>query len=149
KLLGDHQPGRAWQRRAADAAAAYWDEADRRAVPRTDRSLPTYAQVVGAVNRHASAADAVVAAAGGLPGEINAGWRSKGVATFDCEYGFSCMGYELSGGWGAAMAMSKRAPADLTIVFAGDGSYLMLNSDLYSSVLSGHKMVVVLCDNGG
>jgi 3D-(3,5/4)-trihydroxycyclohexane-1,2-dione acylhydrolase (decyclizing) len=70
--------------------------------------------------------------------------------TFDCEYGFSCMGYELSGGWGAAMARSQISPDDGdTIVFVGDGSYLMLNSDLYSSVLSGHKMIVVVCDNGG
>ena len=69
--------------------------------------------------------------------------------TFDCEYGFSCMGYELSGGWGAAMARSRVAPDGDTIVFVGDGSYLMLNSDLHSSVLSGHKMIVVLCDNGG
>ena len=70
------------------------------------------------------------------------------MATFDCEYGFSCMGYEISGGWGAAMARS-RAPDGEMIVFVGDGSYLMLNCDLYSSVLSGHKMIVVLCDNGG
>ena len=59
------------------------------------------------------------------------------------------MGYELSGGWGAAMARSASAPEGRTIVFVGDGSYLMMNSDLYSSVLSGHPMVVIVCDNGG
>ena len=59
------------------------------------------------------------------------------------------MGYEISGGWGAAMARSQLAPDGETFVFVGDGSYLMMNSDLYSSVLSGHKMIVILCDNGG
>jgi 3D-(3,5/4)-trihydroxycyclohexane-1,2-dione acylhydrolase (decyclizing) len=53
------------------------------------------------------------------------------------------MGYEISGGWGAAMAGRD------VVTFVGDGSYLMMNSDLYSSVLSGHKMIVVVCDNGG
>jgi 3D-(3,5/4)-trihydroxycyclohexane-1,2-dione acylhydrolase (decyclizing) len=59
------------------------------------------------------------------------------------------MGYEISGGWGAAMARAQTAPAGRVVVFVGDGAYLMMNSDLYSSVLSGHPMVVVVCDNGG
>jgi 3D-(3,5/4)-trihydroxycyclohexane-1,2-dione acylhydrolase (decyclizing) len=59
------------------------------------------------------------------------------------------MGYEISGGWGAAMARRELAPAGDVISFVGDGSYLMMNSDLYSSVLSGHKLIVVVCDNGG
>ena len=61
------------------------------------------------------------------------------------EYGYSCMGYEISGAWGAKMAMPDRE----VIVFVGDGSYMMMNSDLYSSVLSGHKLIVIVCDNGG
>ena len=72
-------------------------------------------------------------------------WLAKATSSFDCEYGFSCMGYEISGAWGAAMA--RRSGQMWALV--GDGSYLMLNSDLYSSVLSGHKMIVVVCDNGG
>ena len=107
--------------------------------------VPSYAQVIGAVHRAATDHDYVLTAAGGLPGELNVNWLSKGVATFDCEYGFSCMGYELSGAWGAAMA---RAGGEV-FTLAGDGSYLMMNSDLYSSVLSGHKMIAVVCDNGG
>ena len=55
------------------------------------------------------------------------------------------MGYEISGGWGAKMALPDRE----VIVFVGDGSYLMMNSDLYSSVLTGHKLIVIVCDNGG
>jgi 3D-(3,5/4)-trihydroxycyclohexane-1,2-dione acylhydrolase (decyclizing) len=115
----------------------------------TPSGLPSYAQVVGAVVAEARAGDYALAAAGGFPGEVNNGWKSLDTATFDCEYGFSCMGYEVSGGWGAAMARQAQGADGETFVFVGDGSYLMMNSDVYSSVLSGHKMVVIVCDNGG
>ena len=106
---------------------------------------PSYAQLVGLVNKAAEPEDYVLTAAGGLPGELNINWMSKGIATFDCEYGFSCMGYEIAGGWGAAMAR----PTGQVFTMVGDGSYLMLNSELYSSVLSGHKIILVVCDNEG
>lgn len=106
---------------------------------------PSYAQLVGLVNQQATAEDYVLTAAGGLPGELNINWMTKGIATFDCEYGFSCMGYEISGAWGAAMARTTGEVFSLV----GDGSYLMMNSDIYSSVLSGHKMILVVCDNDG
>ena len=67
------------------------------------------------------------------------------MATFDCEYGFSCMGYELAGAWGARMARKRGE----VFAFVGDGSYLMLNSDLYSTVLHGQKVIAIVCDNGG
>jgi 3D-(3,5/4)-trihydroxycyclohexane-1,2-dione acylhydrolase (decyclizing) len=101
--------------------------------------------VIGAVNKAAGPDDYALTAAGGLPGELNVNWLAKGVGTFDCEYGFSCMGYEIAGAWGARMARRKGE----VLAFVGDGSYLMQNSELYSSVVSGHKLVVVLCDNGG
>ena len=72
-------------------------------------------------------------------------WRAKTTSTFDCEFGFSCMGYEIAGGWGAKLADPSRD----VIVMVGDGSYLMMNSDIYSSVLTGLKLIVVVCDNGG
>ena len=106
---------------------------------------PSYAQLVGLVNDAATPDDYVLTAAGGLPGELNINWMSKAVASFDCEYGFSCMGYEISGAWGAAMA--RRTGDVFSLV--GDGSYLMMNSDIYASVLSGHKMILVVCDNEG
>ena len=109
----------------------------------SESGLPTYAQVVGAVDRLADENTFALAAAGGFPGEVNNGWRAKHLNSFDCEYGFSCM--ETSGGWGAAMAM----PDKDVVVFVGDGSYMMLNSDIYSSVIHGHKMIVIVCDNGG
>jgi 3D-(3,5/4)-trihydroxycyclohexane-1,2-dione acylhydrolase (decyclizing) len=144
QILGDWQAPGAWAQRASAEAADYRSLVTKATAP-GDGGLPTYAHVVGAVHRAANDEDYVLTAAGGLPGELNVNWLSKGVATFDCEYGFSCMGYEISGGWGAAMARTDGE----VFVLVGDGSYLMLNSDLYSSVLSGHKMVVVVCDNGG
>jgi 3D-(3,5/4)-trihydroxycyclohexane-1,2-dione acylhydrolase (decyclizing) len=106
---------------------------------------PSYGQLVGLVHESATPDDYVLTAAGGLPGELNINWMSKGIATFDCEYGFSCMGYEISGAWGAAMAR----PTGEVYSMVGDGSYLMMNSDIFASVLSGHKMIIVVCDNEG
>lgn len=154
--LGEWSAPDAWAVRAEPAAASLWTYLDEIGAPvrigtvePVADALPAYAQVVAAVNRLATPDDYALTASGGFPGELNAGWRSLGVATFDCEYGFSCMGYEISGGWGAAMARRELAPEGETIVFVGDGSYLMMNSDLYSSVFAGHKMIVVVCDNGG
>lgn len=134
-----------WIERAQRERDAFRSFVAERTAPGPSDETPTYAQVVGAVNRLAGKHDLALSAAGGLPGELNVNWLAKGVGTFDCEYGYSTMGYELAGSWGARMA---RAEGDV-IAFVGDGSYLMLNSELYSSVLSGHKLVVVLCDNGG
>ena len=142
QLAGWQAPA-AWGERAAALTHEGKDLVGKVTVP--GAGVPTYAQVVGAVNRAASSDDYVLTAAGGLPGELNVNWLAKSTASFDCEYGFSCMGYEISGAWGAAMA--RRSGQIWALV--GDGSYLMLNSDLYSSVLSGHKMIVVVCDNGG
>ncbi len=111
----------------------------------TNAPVPTYAQVVGVVHAHAGERDLIITAAGGLPGELVKNWRVKTPNTFDCEFGFSCMGYEISAGWGAAMADPTRTP----IVMVGDGTYLMMNSDIYSTVLSGHKIILIVCDNGG
>ena len=144
--LNDWTGSDQWVRRSESETAkyhAYIDEIS--TASQTGDGLPTYAQVVGAVDRVALPSDYALTAAGGFPGELNNGWRAKGLDTFDCEYGFSCMGYEISGAWGAKMAMPDRE----VITFVGDGSYLMMNSDLYSSVLSGHKLIVIVCDNGG
>jgi len=112
----------------------------------TNGPIPTYAQVIGIVNETSKPNDTVIAAAGGTPGEVTKGWRVKDPNTFDCEFGFSCMGYEIAAGWGHAMA---KAGDGTPIVMIGDGTYMMMNSDIYSTVLSGHKMIVVVCDNGG
>ncbi len=109
----------------------------------------SYAQAIGVVNSLCDKRDRVVAAAGGLPAEVTANWRTLDVGTVDVEFGFSCMGYEIAGGWGARIAQSENEPDSDTIVFAGDGSYLLMNSDVYSSVLTSKKLILLVLDNGG
>jgi 3D-(3,5/4)-trihydroxycyclohexane-1,2-dione acylhydrolase (decyclizing) len=138
----------AWTGRAP-AERARWDAyVDGLRAPGTGPA--TYAQVVGAVNAASGPHDYVMTASGGLPGELIGGWRSVGApgdATMDVEYGFSCMGYELAGAWGAAMARAERDGVVTTLL--GDGSYLMLNSELFSAAFAGHGFVAVVCDNDG
>ncbi|MFK4440616.1 3D-(3,5/4)-trihydroxycyclohexane-1,2-dione acylhydrolase (decyclizing) [Caballeronia udeis] len=142
--LGDWHVDASWLEHGRREFAR-WNDALDAGQKHTDATVPTYAQVVGVVNEEAAQRDYVISAAGGLPGELVKGWRVKAPGTFDCEFGFSCMGYEIAGGWGAAMADPSRD----VFVMVGDGSYMMMNSDIYSSVLAGHKMIVLVCDNGG
>ena len=114
-----------------------------------DNRPNSYAQAIGVVNALCDSRDRVVAAAGGLPAEVTANWRTLDIGTVDVEFGFSCMGYEIAGAWGARIAQSEREPEKDTISFCGDGSYLMLNSDIYSSVLTRKKMILLVLDNGG
>ncbi len=109
----------------------------------------SYAQAIGVVNALCDPRDRVVAAAGGLPAEVTANWRTLDIGTVDVEFGFSCMGYEIAGGWGARIAQSESEPERDTIVFTGDGSYMLMNSDIYSSVLTGKKLIICVLDNGG
>ncbi len=109
----------------------------------------SYAQAIGMVNDLCDPRDRIVAAAGGLPAEVTANWRTLDIGTVDVEFGFSCMGYEIAGAWGARIAQSEREPEKDTITFCGDGSYLMMNSDIYSSVLSRKKLIIMVLDNGG
>lgn len=109
----------------------------------------SYAQAIGVVNALCHPRDRVVTAAGGLPAEVTANWRTLGIGTVDVEFGFSCMGYEIAGGWGARIAQTEQEPDFDTVVFVGDGSYLLMNSDIYSSVLTGKKLIVLVLDNGG
>ncbi len=132
----------------AQSERAKWDSYVEGNVAYGDRPN-SYAQAIGVVNDLCDPRDRVVAAAGGLPAEVTANWRTKDIGTVDVEFGFSCMGYELAGAWGARIAQAEQEPDQDTITFCGDGSYMMLNSDIYSSVLSQKKMIVMLMDNGG
>jgi 3D-(3,5/4)-trihydroxycyclohexane-1,2-dione acylhydrolase (decyclizing) len=143
--LGDWRADPAHMDRA-QALFADWNRlVDDHQAP-TNAPVPTYAQVVARVNAAARPNDTLIAAAGGLPGEVVKGWRVKDPHTFDCEFGFSCMGYEIPAGWGHAMAKGGEGTP---IVMVGDGTYMMMNSDIWSTVLTGHKIIVVVCDNGG
>ncbi|MFV2051614.1 3D-(3,5/4)-trihydroxycyclohexane-1,2-dione acylhydrolase (decyclizing) [Aliiroseovarius sp. YM-037] len=132
----------------AQAERAKWDDYVADNVAHGNRPH-SYAQAIGVVNDLCDPRDRVVAAAGGLPAEVTANWRTLDIGTVDVEFGFSCMGYEIAGGWGARIAQAEREPGSDTIVFVGDGSYLLMNSDIYSSVLSRKKLIVLVLDNGG
>ncbi|WGF88237.1 3D-(3,5/4)-trihydroxycyclohexane-1,2-dione acylhydrolase (decyclizing) [Marinivivus vitaminiproducens] len=125
---------------------ARWLEAAGAALAASNAERPSDAQVIGAVARARGGPDTVlVCAAGGLPGELHKLWMPTRPGGYHLEYGFSCMGYEIAGGLGVTMA---RPEADV-VVMVGDGSYLMLNSELATSVMLGRKMTVVLLDNRG
>ncbi len=145
--LGGYAAPADWTAQARKERAA-WDNYVQKNVAHGNRPA-TYAQAIGVVNALCDPRDRIVAAAGGLPAEVTANWRTLEVGTVDVEFGFSCMGYEIAGGWGARIAQSEREPKRDTIVFVGDGSYLLMNSDVYSSVLSARKLIVLVLDNGG
>jgi 3D-(3,5/4)-trihydroxycyclohexane-1,2-dione acylhydrolase (decyclizing) len=147
-----------WTDRASSERAGWDAHVDTlRAGTAPDGAL-TYAQVVGVVNDASGPDDYVLSASGGMPGELHGGWRTGIVkqegaptsgATMDLEYGFSCMGYEVVAPWGAAMARAQTHPGGLVTGLFGDGSYLMLNSELYSAAFAGVPFVAMLCDNSG
>ncbi|MBX5455769.1 MAG: 3D-(3,5/4)-trihydroxycyclohexane-1,2-dione acylhydrolase (decyclizing) [Thermogemmatispora sp.] len=107
--------------------------------------LPSQGELIGAVNECGSPDGIVVCAAGSLPGDLHKLWRSRHPKQFHLEYGYSCMGYEIAGGLGAKMA----APEREVYVLVGDGSYLMMNGEIVTSVQEGYKLVIVLFDNQG
>ena len=146
-LTGDYKAPANWTK-TAQSERAKWDAYVADNVAHGNRPN-SYAQAIGVVNDLCDPRDRVVAAAGGLPAEVTANWRTKDIGTVDVEFGFSCMGYEIAGGWGARIAQAQREPERDTIVFTGDGSYLLMNSDIYSSVLTQKKLIILVLDNGG
>ena len=140
--LGKYTAPPEWLARTAEVRQAWYSYLDEISAP---EGKPTYAKVIRAVNEICDPSDYQVSAAGGLPGELNAGWHSKSVHSFDAEYGYSTMGYEIAGAWGAKMALADRD----VVCWTGDGSYLMMNSDIYSTVMTGHKVIFIVCDNAG
>jgi 3D-(3,5/4)-trihydroxycyclohexane-1,2-dione acylhydrolase (decyclizing) len=142
--VGDYVAAPEWLAFAGEQIASWhayldsWKE-------RPGNGKPAYAQVIQVINEICDDGDYCLSAAGGLPGELSMGWRSRSVGSFDSEYGYSTMGYEIAGSWGAKMA---RGDGDV-IAWVGDGSYLMMNSDVYSTVMTGHKVIFMVCDNGG
>jgi 3D-(3,5/4)-trihydroxycyclohexane-1,2-dione acylhydrolase (decyclizing) len=142
--LADWRSAQSWADKALEQANEWKALCSQRAEVKGDE-VASYAQVVGAVNRLIEPGDTVLTAAGGLPAELSMNWQNNQIAKFDIEFGFSCMGYEIAGGWGAKIAN----PDHDVVVLVGDGSYMILNSDIYSSVFAGHKMIVLVCDNAG
>ena len=148
--LGDWHVDATWRERAEHQAGEWRKIVDaitgRRELPAG--TLPYDGEVIGAVQRsHPDSArdDIVVCAAGTLPAELEKLWRTATPGGYHMEYGYSCMGYEIAGGLGVKMAKPERE----VIVMLGDGSYLMLNSEIATSVMLGLKLIVIVLDNRG
>ncbi|HNP34777.1 MAG TPA: 3D-(3,5/4)-trihydroxycyclohexane-1,2-dione acylhydrolase (decyclizing) [Woeseiaceae bacterium] len=134
----------AWLRRAASLKSK-WAEVYDAAITITQTDLPTDAQVLGVIAEQFPDNATIVCAAGGLPGELHKLWRAADSNSYHVEYGYSCMGYEIAGGMGAKLATPER---DI-VVTVGDGSYLMLNSEIASSIALDLKLIIVVFDNRG
>jgi 3D-(3,5/4)-trihydroxycyclohexane-1,2-dione acylhydrolase (decyclizing) len=122
-----------------------WDEEVTRLYKLGHQPLPAQSEVIGAVNDAARPTDVVVCAAGSMPGDLHKLWRTQDPKGYHVEYGYSCMGYEIAGGLGVKLA----APEREVYVMVGDGSYLMLSSEIVTSIQEGLKLTIVLVDNHG
>lgn len=142
--LGSWKAPKGWTADAAKGKAA-WKRDARRVTGATNTALPSDAQVIGAVQRALGDGVTLVCASGGLPGELHKLWEAGAAGSYHLEYGFSTMGYEIAGGLGVKLAK----PEHEVVVMVGDGSYLMLNSEIATSVMLGLKLTIVMLDNGG
>ena len=142
--LSGWQVESAYRARASELARD-WDETVERAYHLGHEPLPAQSEVIGAVNAAAGPRDVVVCAAGSMPGDLHKLWRSRDAKSYHVEYGYSCMGYEIAGGMGVKMA----APDRDVYVMVGDGSYLMMSSELVTAVQEQIKIIVVLVQNYG
>ena len=122
-----------------------WDREVERIYAVRHEPLPSQGELIGAVNEGSAPAAIMVCAAGSLPGDLHKVWRARHPKNYHMEYGYSCMGYEIAGGLGAKMA----APERDVYVMVGDGSYLMMNSEIVTSIQEGYKLIIVLLDNAG
>ena len=142
--LNDYRVPKAW----TDSLASWrsdWRAMADMVTTAGNMPVPTDAQVIGAVQRAVAPGTVVVCAAGGLPGELHKLWQAEESGTYHVEYGYSCMGYEIAGALGVKMADPSRP----VVVMVGDGSYLMMNSEIATSVAMGLPLTIVLLDNGG
>jgi 3D-(3,5/4)-trihydroxycyclohexane-1,2-dione acylhydrolase (decyclizing) len=144
EVLADHCV-QADYRRSAAALHAEWDrEVDRVYAERLE-PLPGQGELIGAVNELGDQNAVMVCAAGSLPGDLHKLWRARHPKQYQLEYGYSCMGFEIAGGLGVKMADPSRE----VYVLVGDGSYLMMSSEIATSVQEGYKLTIVLMDNAG
>ncbi len=146
--LRDWRADPQWSSRAHALSADWVRRVDELTRARLVGTLPYDAEVIGGVRDSAPdspGGDVVVCAAGTLPAELHKLWRSSRPGNYHVEYGYSCMGYEIAGGLGVKLAR----PEQEVVVMVGDGSYLMLNSELATSVMLGRKLIVVVLDNRG
>lgn len=128
---------------------ATWDAVVDLALQPSGRPLPAQSEIIGAVQSATAPADIVVQAAGSLPGDLHKLWRVRDPLGYHVEYAFSCMGYEIAGGLGVRRGLDASGDSRDVIVMVGDGSYLMLSSELATAVAENLKIIVVLVQNHG
>ena len=149
-LAGYRVPAEHAARVATERAA--WNDVVDAALAPTGAALPGQPELIGAVHAATGPRDVVVQAAGSLPGDLHKLWRVRDPLGYHVEYAYSCMGYEIAGGLGVRRALDAHGPAGDdrdVVVLVGDGSYLMLHTELVTAVAEGLKVVVVLVDNQG
>ena len=132
-------------RTQAERLHAEWDSEVERTYNVRHTPLPSQGELIGAVNELSDPSAIMVCAAGSLPGDLHKVWRARHPKNYHMEYGYSCMGYEIAGGLGIKMA----APDRDVYVMVGDGSYLMMNSEIVTSIQEHYKLIIVLLDNSG
>jgi 3D-(3,5/4)-trihydroxycyclohexane-1,2-dione acylhydrolase (decyclizing) len=142
--LGRWQAPAAWTTKAK-AERTKWITTAAKYTKPSNAVLPTDSQVIGAVQRALGRDVTVLCAAGTMPGELHKLWEASYPGSYHMEYGFSCMGYEIAGGIGAKMANPDRE----IVVWTGDGTYMMANSELATAVMLGTKITLVITDNRG
>ncbi len=126
-----------------------WDAVVDEAFTPSGRSLPGQPEIIGAVQAASAPRDVIVQAAGSLPGDLHKLWRVRDALGYHVEYAFSCMGYEIAGGLGVKRGLLAAGDDRDVIVMVGDGSYLMLHTELLTAVAEGLKIIVVLIQNHG
>ncbi|HEY0246825.1 MAG TPA: 3D-(3,5/4)-trihydroxycyclohexane-1,2-dione acylhydrolase (decyclizing) [Gryllotalpicola sp.] len=126
-----------------------WDAVVDGALAPTGAELPGQSEIIGAVQAASDPKDVLVQAAGSLPGDLHKLWRVRDVLGYHVEYAFSTMGYEIAGGLGVKRGLEALGDERDVIVMVGDGSYLMLHSELATAVAEGIKIIVVLVQNEG
>ncbi|AGN17818.1 MULTISPECIES: 3D-(3,5/4)-trihydroxycyclohexane-1,2-dione acylhydrolase (decyclizing) [Corynebacterium] len=134
--------------RIAEEKAAWDAEVDKSFAP-SGLALPGQPEIIGAVQASTSEKDVIVQAAGSLPGDLHKLWRVRDALGYHVEYAFSCMGYEIAGGIGAKRGLDAAGDDRDVVIMVGDGSYLMLNTELVTAVAEGIKVIVVLIQNHG
>ncbi|TFH27934.1 MAG: 3D-(3,5/4)-trihydroxycyclohexane-1,2-dione acylhydrolase (decyclizing) [Bacteroidia bacterium] len=142
--LKDYKVDDAYRNKASQYNRS-WDEKVTLAYHAEANEVPSQAEVLGAVNEFMEPEDVVLCASGSAPGDLHKLWRTRNSKGFHLEYGYSCMGYEISGALGAKMACPDRE----IYVILGDGGYLMMPSEIVTSLQEGYKLTIVLIDNGG
>lgn len=132
------------------SARKEWEETIVQALKGSGQNRPSDAQVTDVLLKHADATrDVLVVAAGSMPAEGVKLWAPEHSSGYHSEYGFSCMGYEIAGGIGVKMALQDQASEGEVFVVVGDGSYMMMNSDVLTSIGLGRKLVILVLDNRG